>query len=158
MRKRSGFAGNSCFFRQIRQAYEALVWQLIFDHPIDEGAQGSAEDDHDKNPVAMAQHNKHGTGAGAQQCPAEAEDGACQQVAAHTQRYGFDVDSGIAQRAHTGAAHDGHGDGAHHDSSANDAIHVKALEAKHFVYAVPGDGLGLGHYDTEDDANQEKAK
>ena len=43
-----------------------------------------------------------------------------------------------------------------HYRGTNDAIHVEAFKAEHLVYAVPRNGLALGHKDAKKDPDQQK--
>lgn len=128
--------------------------QPLQDIPIRIRPQSRCGNHHNKYEVAVTEVHKHGPRTCASECPAYAEYGAPYDVSRPLLCLVGKSDGRAGDVFELELLDERHANGSEYHGRADDAVHVKGLEAEHFLNAVPGDGFAFGHNDAEQYAGE----
>ena len=102
-----------------------------------------------KRPVTVAQIHRNRSGASTGNGPAHAKDGTAHNTFDPTRFFVCVVDDISVDVLHLETLDQGYSDSAQYHGSANDAVHVKRLETKHFLDPKPRHGFRFSHDDAK---------
>ena len=114
------------------------VWQFAFEQPVQISTGKRTNNHNNHGDKAVTDVYKHGAGAGACKCPAQAKNQPAQNVFGPAFIF-IGYHNGIALPvSNIKAFNKVNRKCAQNNGGTNDAIHVKRLEAEHLLDAVPG--------------------
>lgn len=113
---------------------------------------------HNKNGFATTQQNKHGGRTGTCQSPTHTKNEPSDEVPVNGFVFIVERDFVAFHVFYMAALHNLHNDDAGHNGGTNDAKHVEALKAEHFINAEPGYGFAFVQNETQQHANEYVAR
>ncbi len=129
--------------------------QLAAQQSVDESASHSGEQEHNEHRIAAAQQDKHGAGADAGQCPAEAEYKTADNIALPALVFILDDNFCALRGFHVRSFDELYRHCAHRNSGKDNAVHMERLEVEHLENAVPRHGFCFIQRHAEQDAYED---
>ena len=128
------------------------------ENPVQECTEQCTDNGDGHRPITSPQRDEERSRTGTCHSPPHAEDSSAEEV-------GFPTAGAVAidveRQTSLGKPSPPFGqeveDGAQHDCTADDAVHVEGLEPKHLVDAEPADHLPHGEGDAKESAEEENA-